>query len=119
MANRNPLLNGITDLLILDILSVEDSYAYEIEKTIQELSNETLSIPLNTVYTAIYKLEREGYITEYSKLVGRKRTRIYYHLEESGVAYVSELLENYHNLTTSVLATLKAIEGTKKGNAKE
>lgn len=116
MANRNPLLNGITDLLILDILSVEDSYAYEIEKKIQELSNQELTIPLNTVYTAIYKLEREGYITEYSKLVGRKRTRIYYHLEESGVSYVSELLESYQSLTTSVLATLDAIKNTKENS---
>lgn len=118
MANRNPLLNGITDLLILDILSVEDSYAYEIEKTIQELSKQSLNIPLNTVYTAIYKLEREGYITEYSKLVGRKRTRIYYHLEESGVNYVSELLENYQTLTDSVVATLDAVKDLKKKSKK-
>ncbi len=34
-------------------------------------------------------------ITEYSKLVGRKRTRVYYHLENEGREYLEELMETY------------------------
>ena len=81
MANKNNFINGITELLILSILNKHDSYVYEIVKSITEFSGGLLSISQNTIYTATYKLENEGKITEYSKLVGKKRTRIYYHIE--------------------------------------
>ena len=102
MAIKNALMTGITDLLILSILSKEDAYAYDISKQIKASSNDALTISLNTIYTAIYKLEREGYVTEYSKLVGRKRTRVYYHLEDKGYAYAKELSDNYLTITAGV-----------------
>jgi PadR family transcriptional regulator PadR len=47
-------------------------------------------------------LENEGKITEYSKLVGRKRTRIYYHIEDSGLEYLDKLTSDYKMVTTNV-----------------
>lgn len=78
MADKNYLVTGITELLILSILDKHDSYVYEITKNVSDLSGGLLSISQNTVYTATYKLETEGKISAYSKLVGKKRTRIYY-----------------------------------------
>lgn len=63
---------------------------YEITKTIERDSNYLLSISQNTIYTATYKLENENQISEYSKLVGKKRTRIYYHIEEEGRNFFNE-----------------------------
>ncbi|MGN0452608.1 MAG: PadR family transcriptional regulator [Ruminococcus sp.] len=57
---------------------------YEIIKSIADYSDGLLVISQNTIYTAAYKLVNEGKISEYSKLVGKKRTRVYYHLEVSG-----------------------------------
>ena len=100
MAYKNSIITGITDLLVLLILKEKgDSYVYEICKYITENSNELLAIPHNTVYTVMYKLEMENMISEYSKLVGRKRTRVYYHLEPAGEAYLDELLANYRNMS--------------------
>jgi PadR family transcriptional regulator PadR len=56
----------------------------------------------NTIYATAYKLENEGKITEYSKLVGRKRTRIYYHIEDSGLEYLDKLTSDYKMVTTNV-----------------
>ncbi len=61
MANTNLLLNGITDLLILHLLKQKDCYGYEIAQTISELSDGLLNISLNTIYTAIYKMEKENF----------------------------------------------------------
>ncbi|MFR2750033.1 PadR family transcriptional regulator [Eubacterium ramulus] len=71
--SRNYFLTGITELLILTILKHQDSYAYEITKIIQQESLELISISHATIYTAIYKLENENYISEYSKKVGKKK----------------------------------------------
>lgn len=67
MISRNQFQNGITDLIILLLLSEKDCYLYEIVKDIQRLSEDFLSLSQNTIYTAAYKLEKEGKISEYSK----------------------------------------------------
>lgn len=97
MSNKNIFITGNTDLLILSILKKEDAYPYDITKQISALSGGMLNLSNNTVYTAIYKLENKEYISEYSRQVGRKRTRVYYHLEEKGAVYLDELFENYLN----------------------
>ena len=97
MGKQNYFFSGITDILILAILCEHDSYVYEIVKFIKEKSNGCLSISQNTVYAVTYKLVNEGKISEYSKLVGKKRTRIYYHIEDEGRAYYENLLESFHN----------------------
>lgn len=95
MANKNYFINGITELLVLYLLNQKDYYVYEITKTIAELSEGNLLISQNTIYTATYKLENEHKISEYSKLVGKKRTRVYYHIEQSGRQYLEELITSY------------------------
>ncbi len=95
MTNKNYFLSGITDLLILFLLSKGDKYVYEINQMISRLSSGLLNLSQNTSYTSTYRLENDGMITEYSKLVGRKRTRVYYHLENEGRDYLEELMETY------------------------
>ena len=102
MGKQNYFFSGITDILILAILCEHDSYVYEIVKFIKEKSNGCLSISQNTVYAVTYKLVNEGKISEYSKLVGKKRTRIYYHIEDEGRAYYENLLESFHNAYSGV-----------------
>ena len=85
---------------------------YEITKTIEKSSNGLLSISQNTIYTATYKLQNEGKISEYSKLVGKRRTRVYYHIEESGLSYLEELQQNYRQMTGGVQAILDALQNT-------
>lgn len=118
MANKNYFINGITELLILAILNLRDSYVYEIVKAITDFSGELLSISQNTIYTATYKLENEGKISEYSRIVGKRRTRIYYHIEQSGVEYLNSLLKNYRNTTDGVQKILESLtqEGKKWEN---
>lgn len=102
MSTRNSLITGITELLVLSFLQQNDSYVYEITKKIAEYSDNLLSISQNTIYTVVYKLEEDKLIKEYSKLVGKKRTRIYYHIEPSGTEYLNKLQENYQNMVTGV-----------------
>ena len=102
MANKNYFLNGVAELLILSILVKNDTYIYGIKKVVAEVSEDKLPMSQNTIYAAAYKLEDEGKITEYSKKVGRKRTRVYYHIEPSGVEYLEKLRKEYGLVTDSV-----------------
>ena len=77
MAYRNNLLTGITELLVLSILNKMDSYIYEIVKLIANDSDNRLTLSSNTVYASAYKLEQAQMISEYSKLVGKKKEHVY------------------------------------------
>ena len=112
MAYKNTLITGITDFLVLAILkSKGDCYAYEISKYITSESNELLSISPNTIYTVMYKLENEQMIS-----VGKKRTRIYYHIESDGEAYLKELQHDYENMISGMSAIFDSLE---KGDTHE
>lgn len=115
MAYKNSLITGITELLILAILSHHDSYVYEIQKNIADNSGNLLTISLNTIYTATYKLEGENMISEYSKRVGKKRTRVYYHLEPCGREHLQKISEDYSNMTEGVKRVLDSLGGDTNG----
>lgn len=84
------------DILILSILSREDSYGYEIVSIIAKESNGILSIKEGVMYPILYKLVKAGMISTYDKKVGKK-IRVYYHIEELGEAEL-ERLKNDFNL---------------------
>ena len=113
MAKNNYFINGITDMLILHFLRQKDCYGYEMTKAVSDLSDGLLSISINTIYTAIYKLEGEGNISEYSRLVGKRRTRVYYKLEPEGERYLDDLLSVYH----ATFAGVEKILGKRLGEA--
>ena len=105
---KNYFLNGMTELIVLFFLNQKDCYVYEITKAVSQLSDELLVISQNTIYTATYKLETEGLISEYSMLVGRKRTRVYYHIEPTGKEYLNELLSLYKITYSGIEKILKS-----------
>ena len=116
MAIKKYFLNGVAELLILSILKKNDTYIYDIKKIISEISNDKLPMSQNTIYAAAYKLENEGKITEYAKIVGKKRTRIYYHINETGLTYLEKLTSDYHTLTSSVGNILNFLANDKEKN---
>lgn len=110
MANKNYFINGVTELLILALLKERDMYVYEIVKSVEKYSEGSLAISQNTLYTSTYKLIGEGMLSEYTKLAGKRRTRVYYHLEPKGEEYLSQLQENYRRNTGGVQSIMNAIE---------
>lgn len=110
MATKNYFMNGITELLVLSLLRDSDRYVYEIVKAIEDMSGGLLEISQNTVYTATYKLVSEKKISEYSKTVGKKRTRVYYHIEPDGLDYLEELDFTYRRHTKGVNLLLENLK---------
>lgn len=119
MASKNYFLNGVAELLILSILKKNDTYIYDIKKIISEVTNDNLPMSQNTIYAAAYKLENENKITEYSKLVGKKRTRIYYHIEDAGMEYLEKLTADYQMVTANVGNILNFLANDKEDNSNE
>lgn len=98
MANanaRNNFKKGVTALLILTFLQEGDMYGYQISQTLLERSDGEFSIPEGSLYPALYKLIEQGYISDHKELVGKRMTRVYYHLENSGREHLEQLTADY------------------------
>ena len=54
------------------------------------------------MYPILYRLEEAGFISQYEKLVGKRRTRVYYHLEDAGKAQLESLLNDYNEVRTGI-----------------
>ena len=51
--------------------------------------------------------DEAGYISNYIKQVGTKRTRRYYHIEDKGKRYLSKIVNEYSMVCESVNQILK------------
>jgi DNA-binding PadR family transcriptional regulator len=59
------LIRGHTETIILAHLMDHDGYGYEINKAIQEQTENEFELKEATLYTAFRRLEQSGYITSY------------------------------------------------------
>lgn len=92
---KNNFKKGVTAMLILTFLQEEDMYGYQISQTMIERSDGEFSIPEGSLYPALYKLIDKGYISDHKERVGKRLTRVYYHLEESGREHLKQLRSDY------------------------
>ena len=81
------VLRGYNDIMILYILSQEDSYGYEISKRIKHLSNELYTIKETTLYSAFNRLEKNGFIESYRGQETQGKPRTYYKITTDGHSF--------------------------------
>lgn len=100
--NQDNFKRGTAEMLVLYLLSKEDLYGYQITSAFAEKSNGVYTMLEGSLYPILYRLSDAGYISEYTKQVGKRRMRKYYHLEESGKAYYQEILADYTAIIDSI-----------------
>ena len=102
MAKRNSFKKGTIELLTLAILQDGDCYGYQITQSICDKSNGIITVTEGALFPILYRLVDKGYLTDYKKPAGKRLMRVYYHLEEAGVIYFHELLEEYNQVKLGV-----------------
>ena len=90
-------IRGYIDLIVLSLLQRQPSYAYEIAKTISEVSEEAYSIKQTTLYTALKRLEASGLTESFTDVSGIGKTRTYYRLTPLGATHLSDKLAEWED----------------------
>lgn len=76
--NRIELLQGTLDMLILQALQWGPMHGYGIAQTIRLKSGEVLQVETGSLYPALHRLERQGWVTAEWKLTeSRQRAKFY------------------------------------------
>ncbi len=84
LTERIDLPQGTLDLLILRTLSVGPQHGWAISERVQQLSSDVLSIQQGSLYPALHRLERRGWIKARWGASENNRRAKYYELTKSG-----------------------------------
>ncbi len=95
------------EMLCLTLLRERDMYCYEMVQALTTRSEGKIALAEAGLYIMMYKLLKKGYVSDNHVVLetdgmGRSRSRVYYHLEESGAAYLEKLIEDYDRTTEGI-----------------
>ena len=100
---------GVASLVILSLLKREDMYGYQLVQETERSSGGNLTTQEGSLYPVLYRLLDQGYISDRRVQVGKRMTRIYYHIEPAGEAHLATLIQEYETATQGVM---RIIHGT-------
>lgn len=112
---QNTFRRGIMSLVVLSLLKKEDMYGYQLVTEAEKQSGGRIVTQEGSLYPVLYKLVDQGLISDRRVQVGKRMTRVYYHLEPAGEQRLTELTRDYEAVTQGVYQILKG----SKCNAEE
>src|SRR6266404_472004 len=93
---RIDLPQGTLDLLILKTLALEQQHGWGISERIQQVSSDALSIQQGSLYPALHRLERRGWIKAKWRASENNRRAKYYELTRRGRAELETQTTAWH-----------------------
>ena len=106
--SRSELLQGTLELLILKILSLEPMHGWGISERIQLLSDEVFLVNQGSLYPALQRMKRKGWITSEWRVTENNRRARYYALTSAGQRQLGEEREAWARSSTAVEKILQA-----------
>jgi PadR family transcriptional regulator PadR len=100
--DRVDLPQGTLDLLILRTLALEPQHGWAISERIQQVSRDVLQVPQGSLYPALHRLERRGWIKAEWGISDNNRRAKYYMLTAKGRQQLEAEAESWRKLTTAV-----------------
>jgi transcriptional regulator len=104
--NRIELLQGTLDLLILQTLRWGSQHGYGISQAIRSGSNEVLQVETGSLYPALHRLEKRGWVQSEWKTSGNKQRAKYYRLTAAGKKQLAVEQSRWSQIVEAV-ATLR------------
>ena len=107
MDDRLDLPQGTLDLLILKALHREPQHGWAISERIHQVSRATLQVPQGSLYPALHRLERRGWIKAEWGASDNNRRAKYYELTRAGQKQLDAETKAWEKLTTAVDLVLR------------
>lgn len=108
---KNDQLLGTLEMLVLRVLSLQELHGYGIARRIEQLSDGALTVQEGSLYPALHRLERKGFIQSEWKIGESKRRMKAYLLSSVGKEQLETELSNWDTVSRAVntlLANTKA-----------
>jgi PadR family transcriptional regulator PadR len=102
MTERLELPQGTLDVLILKSVALEPQHGWAISERLHQLSSETLLIRQGSLYPALHRLERRGWIKARWGTTDNNRRAKYYELTKKGRAQLEAETDTWRRLTAAI-----------------
>jgi transcriptional regulator len=107
MGKPTDLVQGTLDLMILKTVALEPQHGWAIAQRIQALSAGVLKVQQGSLYPALYRLERDGWLTARWAETATGRKAKFYALTRAGRAHLERELESWERLSGAVNLVLR------------
>jgi transcriptional regulator len=108
MAIQNiDLPQGTLDLLILRTLALQPLHGWAISERVQQISHDVLRIRQGSLYPALHRLERRGWIKARWGASENNRRAKFYELTKAGRQQLELEKDAWEKLTTAVAQVLR------------
>jgi transcriptional regulator len=104
---RLDLPQGTLDLLILKTLSLDSAHGWAISERIRQVSRAALQVPQGSLYPALHRLERRGWISAHWGASDNNRRAKYYELTKAGRRQLAAETQQWARLTDAVRFVLE------------
>jgi transcriptional regulator len=99
---RIELPQGTLDLLILKAVALEPMHGWAISERLQQFSRNAIQVQQGSLYPALHRLERRGWIKANWKISENNRRAKYYELTALGRKQLTSETTEWRKLTTAV-----------------
>src|SRR6266852_9820439 len=107
MNDRIELPQGTLDLLILRTLALGPQHGWAISERVQQLSSDVLRIQQGSLYPALHRLERQGWIKARWGSSDNNRRAKYYELTAGGRKQLEHEESAWNKLAAAVAQILR------------
>lgn len=110
-SSRIELLQGTLDMLILRTLLFGPAHGHQIAKHIQQTSNDVLQVEHGSLYPALHRLERKGWLSAKWETTGnQKREFKYYRLTPAGKKHLAAQDSKWKQLAGAIARVMAPAE---------
>lgn len=109
--NRIELLQGTLDMLILQALRPRAQHGYGIVQSIRSGSEDVLQVETGSLYPALHRLERKGWVkSEWGVTENNQRAK-YYQLTTAGKKQLNQEQSRWNQLSAAIQKLMNPREG--------
>jgi len=105
---QSGLLQGTLDLLVLRTLSLAPLHGYGVAQRIEQLTEDAFRIQGGSLFPALYRLEREGYLRSEWRQTESGRRAKYYALTRAGRKKLEEATRSWERASLGIRRLLEA-----------
>ncbi len=105
----SPVPPGTLDMLILNSLTLGSMHGYAIAQHIGRLSEDVLRVEQGSLYPALDRLQRQGWVKSEWRETPTKRQARYYAITASGRKQLGEQLSRYDQVSGAIARVLKRV----------
>ena len=110
MGERFDLPQGTLDLLILKTLALEPQHGWAISERLHQISHAALQVRQGSLYPALHRLERRGWIKARWATSEHNRRAKYYELTRRGQAQLEDQTDAWRALAAVINAVIDTVE---------